>query len=97
MMLTVLERVRVVQVELEGERCYRTDGLGRILHPELAVCGLPLDVAQTVFDSIVARIDQGEYLDIPRGILTVQDCTFQYEWRPRHFLFLFQEASHPRI
>lgn len=92
-----VERFAVVEVDDAGGFYFRTDGLGRVLHPEIAVARLPLEEAQAFLVAMVDRVTQGSYLDVPSGNLSWQGMSWSYVWKPEQFLFWFASWSHPSL
>jgi hypothetical protein len=88
----------VVEAEgADGVVSFRTDGLGRALHPEIAVSGLTLEAAEAFLGAVVDRVLQGDYLDLPGGRWAWQGMSWNYQWKPEQFVFWFAESSHPQM
>ncbi|MBL0388739.1 hypothetical protein JJB07_19200 [Tumebacillus sp. ITR2] len=90
-----LSRMKLVAMQDTLGAYLRTDGMGRQLHPEIAVSGLPGARAEAFLLRIVERIDRGEYLELPGGWWLVEGTWHRYEWKPEQFVFLFDGESHP--
>ncbi|KEO82626.1 hypothetical protein [Tumebacillus flagellatus] len=90
------EDVRVVQVAEDALGTYwRTDGLGRLLHPEIAAAGMDGEEAGAFLLEIASRVHGGEWLDVLGGRLFAGGAWYRYAWQPEQFVFWMEQECRP--